>query len=471
MPRSIPTNPSVRFLQKEAKDILNTHKAGNKSCCPTLRYHFRFSRASDADILGAKLTLQEVQHALALDYGFKSWKELKGKVEAESTTNAPPTQPDKIIAEMIRIAVKERASDVHIEPMTNDVRVRYRVDGVLYEMKPISRDEGSAVVEQIMSMCELDLGAKDRPQDGRMMLNIEGRQVDIRANVSPVIHGSVVAMRLLDKTAVSFSLDDLCMEPDQLELYKVQVHAAQGTILVVGPAGCGKTTTIYGSLMELNDTRRKIMTIEDPVEFAIEGIDQMAVRPEAGLGFEQAIRSILRQAPNVIMAGEVRSPEVANLVVQASLSGHVVFSTLHTNDCAGTFIRLINMGVEPWLVADSVRCVVAQRLVREICKDCKMEHKPELGEFASLQLTDEERDLPLYRGAGCEKCNQVGYKGRGAIYSIMPMTPAVARQVEQKETEAIESAARAEGWTSLREAAIRKMFRGETTAEEVLKFT
>jgi type II secretory ATPase GspE/PulE/Tfp pilus assembly ATPase PilB-like protein len=322
-----------------------------------------------------------------------------------------------------------------------------------------------------MRMCKLDTNQRDLPQDGRMMLEIDGWKIDIRVSVSPVIHGSAVTMRLLDRSQVELSLDRLGMEPGQRELYDRQIRAANGLIIVTGPTGCGKTTTIYATLVELNDRRRKIMTAEDPVEFALEGIDQMPIRTEAGLGFEQALRSILRQAPNIIMAGEIRDLAVANILAQCALTDHLAFSTLHTNDCPGALKRLIDIGVEPFLVTDAVRCVVAQRLVRDICEDCRSEHKPEPGEFASLQLGDEDRDRPIYRGTGCEHCRNTGYRGRGAIYSIMPMTAEVGRQVMNQDFEAIESAARADGWTTLREAGIRKMFRGETTAEEVLKFT
>ncbi len=258
MPRRLPSNPSVRFLQKEAKDLLKAHKSGDPSCCPTLRYHFRFSRASDEEILKAEVSLQETQHALSLDYGFKSWKELKSHAEAQSTPSGSNIRARDIIGEMLEIAVRDRASDVHIEPMEDDVKVRYRVDGVLYEMKPLSRDVGLAVVDQVMRDCKLDLERKALPQDGRMMISIDGRKIDIRVSVSPVIHGSVVAIRLLDRGQVSLSLDRLGMEPDQLELYEKQIHASNGVILVVGPTGCGKTTTLYASLMELNEsiTRR-----------------------------------------------------------------------------------------------------------------------------------------------------------------------------------------------------------------------
>ena len=471
MPRSLPSHPSVRFLQKEAKDLLKAHKSGAPSCCPTLRYHFRFSRATDAEILKAEVSLQEVQHALALDYGLKDWKELKACVETQSTSSTSGGQVHDIIGELIKIAVRDRASDLHIEPMNADVKVRYRIDGVLHEMPPLSRDVGLAVVDAISRMCKLDMARTHLPRDGRMMLEVQGRKIDIRVNVSPVIHGNVVAMRLLDRGMVSLSLEALGMEPDQLALYEKQINAPDGVVLVVGPTGCGKTTTLYATLTALNDQSRKIMTVEDPVEFALEGIDQMPIRPQDGLGFEQALRSVLRQAVNVIMAGEIRNVGTAQLLVQRAFTGHLAFSTLHTNDCPGTLMRLINMGVEPWLVTDAIRCVVAQRLVREICEHCKTEYRPESGAFASLQLSADDRDRPMFRGGGCERCHQTGYSGRGAIYSIMPMTSSVARQVMNKDAEAIEAAATADGWTTLREAAIRKLLRGETTVEEVIKFT
>jgi type II secretory ATPase GspE/PulE/Tfp pilus assembly ATPase PilB-like protein len=255
MPRSLPSHPSVRFLQKEAKDLLKAHKGGDSSCCPTLRYHFRFSRAADEEILKAEVSLQEVQHALALDYGLKSWKELKAHVDAQAGPITGGDRTQDLITEMVKIAVGDRASDLHVEPMSNGVKVRYRVDGVLYEMKPLPRDAGQAVVDEIMRLCKLDPDRKDLPQDGRMLVEVDGRKIDIRVSVSPMIHGTAATMRLLDRTQVSLALDRLGMEPEQLELYKTQVHAASGLVLLTGPAGCGKTTTVYASLVSLNDLR------------------------------------------------------------------------------------------------------------------------------------------------------------------------------------------------------------------------
>ena len=469
MPRSIPTNPSVRFLQKEAKDILNSHKAGKDSCCPTLRYHFRFSRSSDEEILNAKVTLQEVQHALALDYGFKSWKQLKSSVENSSPVASTTNSAGKFIQDILERGVKGRASDIHIEPMTKTVQVRSRIDGDLRETALLSREEGLPIIEEAMRLAMLDPGESNKGQDGRMMFTVDGHRIDVRVNASPVIHGHSIAMRLLDRSQIDLSLEALGMEPEQLEFYKKQITRSHGLILVSGPTGSGKTTTMYSTLKALNDRSRKIMTVEDPVELALEGIDQIAVKP--GFGFEQALRGVLRQGVNIIMAGEIRTLETAQLLVQASLTGYLVFSALHTNDGPGTLMRLSNIGIEEYLITDTVRCIVDQSLIKLVCEDCKEEHKLEDGEFNSLQLSDDDRSRPIYRGKGCDQCSQTGYKGRGAVYSMLEMTPALARQVAKKDEEAIRAAAREDGWTSLREAAIRKMFRGETTPEQVLKFT
>jgi type II secretory ATPase GspE/PulE/Tfp pilus assembly ATPase PilB-like protein len=465
MPRSLPPSPSVRFLQKEAKDLLKSHKAGDPACCPTLRYHYRFSRASDKEILAAEVSLQEVQHALALDYGFKGWSALK------AAADTPERGVGGLFQSLLRDAASGGAADLHLEPMGGGVRVRQRIDGVLHEMTQLSRDQGLAVTDEVFRVCNLDAKDKQHPQDGRMLLDVEGRAIDVRVNVTPMMGGSSVVMRLLDRELVSLRLEHLKMEPAQEDLYRKQVRAASGLILVSGPAGCGKTTTLYASLMELRDPSRKIVTIEDPVEVIFEGISQMRIRPEIGLGYEDALRTALRQAPNVIMVGEVRSLTTAQLLVQAAVSGHLAFSAMHTNDCPSTIERLINMGLEPFQIVDAVRCVVAQRLLREICPHCKSEYQLGPDEVAALQLGDTDCGRPVYRGAGCEACRQTGYKGRGPVYSIMPMTPSVARRVADRDLESIASAAREDGWTTLREAAIRKLLRGETTVEEVIKFT
>jgi type II secretory ATPase GspE/PulE/Tfp pilus assembly ATPase PilB-like protein len=465
MPRTLPQNPSVRFLQKEAKDLLKAHKSSDPSCCPTLRYHYRFSRAADEEILKAEVSLQEVQHALALDYGFKDWKAMKATAEATVPGAGELLQP------LLRDAVAVGASDLHLEPGGDGVRVRQRIDGILHEMSQLSREQGLSVTDEVFRDCHLDAKSKNHPQDGRMLLDVEGSTIDIRVNVTPMMGGSSVVMRLLNRELVSLRLEHLKMEPEQEKLYRQQVGAANGLVLVSGPAGCGKTTTLYASLMELRDPSRKIVSIEDPVEVIFEGISQMRLRPEIGLGYEDALRTALRQAPNVIMVGEVRSLTTAQLLAQAAVSGHLAFSAMHTDDCPGTIVRLINMGLEPFQIVDAVRCVVAQRLLREVCPHCRREDRLGDEAVAALGLTDTDCGLSVSRGTGCEACRQTGYKGRGAVYSIMPMTPSVARRVADKDLASIGSAAREDGWTTLREAAIRKLLRGETTVEEVLKFT
>jgi len=468
MPRSLPPNPSIVFLQKEAKDLLKKHKASDASCCPTLRYHFRFSKADDEDILNAKISLQEAQHALALDYGFRSWKEMKTEVESAHGAAPGGPKPSSLLEEIVLRAAREKASDIHIEPMTGETKVRYRVDGILHELRSLSRESGQALIREVVKASMLDGDRMDREQNGRMMIRVDGRKIDIRVNATPVIHGSVVALRLLDREQIEFSLTSIDMEAEQLERYKRQIARPNGLILFAGPTGCGKTTTLYATLSELNTEQRKIITAEDPVEFAIDGIDQIPIRADAGMGFEQAVRSALRQAPNVIMVGEVRTIGIANTLVQASLTGHLVFSTLHSNDCPGTLTRLIDMGLEPYLVTDTVTCVVSQRLVTTTCENCKTEHQFKDGEFASLQLSDEDRKRPYFRGSGCSECKQSGYRGRTAVFSILEMTPEIARAVHTKDKETIRNAARANGWTTLKEAAIKKMLSGVTTPEQVL---
>lgn len=471
MPRSIPSNPSVRFLQKEAKDLLKAHKSGDASCCSTLRYHFRFSRAGDEEILKAEVTLQEVQHALALDYGLKSWKELKKKAEAAPTVE-PGGEGDAAAGEKFRsiilAAVEDGATDVHFEPMEKNVRVRRRVDGVLYEYEPLSKSVGREVIRAGMRSAQFNMERKDLSQDGRVVLHTGDGRIDCRMSSVPGIRGPVLTLRPIDTRVPVFAVEHLDFEDDQEERYRALMNASHGVVIVTGPTGGGKTTTIYATLNELNDSSRKIVTIEDPVEWSFEGIDQIPVSKE--FGFETALRSVLRQAPNIIMAGEIRNTPVANLVMQAALTGHMVFTTLHAETAPGAYGRLMDMRIEPFLIKDAVRGVLAQRLVRKLCPDCREEYEPTADELKSLGIANDGKSK-LWRAVGCEACKQRGYRGRLGVFSLLETNDRVSEAIMSRNTMAIEDAAKATGWLSLREVAIKKMLRGATSLAEVLKMT
>lgn len=471
MPRKLPSSPSLRFLQKEAKDLLKAHKDGDPSCCPTLRYHFRFSRSVDDEILKADISLQEVQHALALDYGFKSWKDLKSAVEshlpADSTDNGN-AKARKIFESIILAAVEDNATDVHFEPDGEKIRIRRRVDGVLYECDPLNEPLAGDVIAEGMRAAQLDLENLHFPQDGRYVLHTDDGRVDCRMSTVPGARGTVMAVRPIDIRKPVFELNRLASEGDQEERYRTLISQSHGIVIVTGPTGSGKTTTLYATLCELNEPSRKIVTIEDPVEYTFTGIDQIPVRKD--FGFEAALRSVLRQAPNVIMAGEIRSLETVNLLAQAALTGHQVFTTLHADTAPGAYIRLLDMGMAPFLVKDTVRGVLGQRLVRRLCPECKEEYAPDETEIAQLGPAGAECKT-LCRAVGCKSCKQRGYNGRIAVFSLLEMNDKIGEAILSKNSSAIENAAKASGWQSLREVAMRKVLRGETTLNEIAMFT
>ncbi|RKY14444.1 MAG: pilus assembly protein PilB, partial [Planctomycetota bacterium] len=320
-------------------------------------------------------------------------------------------------------AIKDRASDIHLEPFEDRFRVRYRVDGVLYEMTPPPLHLAPALISRVKVMANLDIAETRVPQDGRIELNIAGRPIDLRVSTLPTAFGESVVMRVLDRANVNLELDQLGLRPAEIEVVKQLVDRPHGIILVTGPTGSGKTTTLYSALNYANSPEIKILTAEDPVEYDLEGIVQVPVNEEIGVTFASLLRSFLRQDPDKILVGEVRDLETAEIAIQASLTGHVVFSTLHTNDAPSAIIRMLDLGVEPFLLAATLEAVIAQRLVRKICTNCRVEYEPSEEELLELELRPEEVEgKKFYYGRGCEQCNGIGYKGRTAIFEIMLMT-------------------------------------------------
>ncbi len=370
-------------------------------------------------------------------------------------------------------AVKDRASDVHLEPFERELQVRYRIDGILYSVLTPPKALHAPMTSRVKVMAGLDIAEKRLPQDGRIRLKIAGKDIDIRVSVLPTAFGERVVMRLLDKSAVLLDLEELGLGGDRLELFKRLIRKPHGILLVTGPTGSGKTTTLYAALSRINSPDINIITVEDPIEYQLRGIGQLQVSPRIDLTFATGLRSILRQDPDVIMVGEIRDAETAEIAIQASLTGHLVFSTLHTNDAAGAVTRLVEMGIEPFLVSSSVLAIVAQRLVRVLCRGCREAYQPPPEGLADLGITP--ADLPggvLYRPVGCPQCMSTGYRGRSGIYELLPVDEGVRDLVMRgADSNAIKEAARRAGMVTLREDGVRKVVAGLTSAEEVLRVT
>jgi general secretion pathway protein E len=374
----------------------------------------------------------------------------------------------RLLNALLRQAVKERASDIHIEPFEKEIEVRLRVDGVLRKVLAPPKIVQEALISRVKIMAGLDIAEKRLPQDGRIRLLLGGRDIDVRVSVVPTIHGERAVLRLLDRKGGLIGLEALGMEPDTGAAFEELLSRPNGIILVTGPTGSGKTTTLYSALKRIFTEEKNIITVEDPVEYELKGIGQIQVNPKVGLTFASGLRSIVRQDPDVIMVGEIRDLETAQIATQASLTGHLVLSTLHTNDSASAIARLLDIGVEPFLVASSLIGVLAQRLVRTNCPHCSAPYRPNGPDslFREFSLSPER----LSRGKGCPKCNHTGYLGRAGIFELMAVGPAIRRLIaERADAGRIGEAALSEGMRSLREDGLLKAMRGLTTPEEVLR--
>ncbi len=370
-------------------------------------------------------------------------------------------------------AIKARASDIHFEPFEREFKVRYRVDGVLYEMTPPPKHLALPITSRIKVMANLDISERRLPQDGRIDLVVGGNPVDLRVSTLPTIFGESVVMRVLDRSIISLDLEEVGFSEAELESFRKLIKRPHGIVLVTGPTGSGKTTTLYSALNELNSVEVKIITTEDPVEYEIEGLIQIPINPDIGVTFASCLRSILRHDPDIILVGEIRDLETAEIAIEASLTGHLVFSTLHTNDAPTAITRLIDLGVEPFLISATLEAVIAQRLVRKICPRCKTPYTPTPEMLMELGLKpDEVEGRQFYYGKGCEFCNHTGYKGRTAIFETMMMNRELRELVAaSKPTEIIRAKALEYGMHTLREAGIIKIFDGVTTIEEVVRET
>jgi general secretion pathway protein E len=383
----------------------------------------------------------------------------------------------RLINSVLFRAAKERASDIHIEPMERELLVRFRVDGVLQEIiKPPKRYQ-NAIVGRVKIMGQLNIAEKRLPQDGRIRIKLAGRDIDIRLSTIPTTYGERIVMRLLDKNTTLLDLTELGMDARMLEQMEHVIRRPHGIVLVTGPTGSGKTTTLYGALSRINTPDLNILTVEDPVEYQLKGIGQMAISPKIGLSFAQGLRAFLRQDPDVIMVGEIRDKETAEIAIQASLTGHLVFSTVHTNDAASAVTRLVDMGVEPFLVASSLTGILAQRLVRRVCPDCRVQYTPTEEEVRELGMTRTEFIArhgveKIYKATGCPSCSQNGYRGRTGIYELLLVDDSI-RQLALKNVDSstIKKAAISHGMRTLLDDGARKIAMGETTIAEVLSIT
>ena len=442
------------------------------------------------DVRGAVSNLPDVEEAIGRHYADKedSIEDVIGQIEekhpgngSESTAydigsedelvNSAPIR--KLLNMVMLLAIRDQASDIHFEPFEDEFKIRVKADGVLYEMVPPPRHLANAIVSRIKIMANLDIAERRLPQDGRIELTVGGNSVDLRVSVLPTMFGESVVMRVLDRTVVQLDLNKIGMDAHTLTRFRQCLHAPNGIVLVTGPTGSGKTTTLYSALNELNDVETKIITTEDPVEYEIEGLVQIPVNPDIEVTFATVLRAILRHDPDVILVGEIRDHETAETAIQSALTGHLVFSTLHTNDAPSTITRLRDMGVAPFMITATVEAILAQRLVRRICSECRTEFEPSDELLMELQLPiAQARQYRFYYGKGCSRCNNSGYKGRVGLYELMNVTDDIRDLIAANApTDELRNVARSQGMTTLREAGLKLIFDGVTTIDEIVRET
>jgi type II secretory ATPase GspE/PulE/Tfp pilus assembly ATPase PilB-like protein len=390
------------------------------------------------------------------------------------TTDDPEASVVKFVNQVIREAIVERATDIHVEPLENDLRIRYRIDGILHEVAvpPQLRVLQSAIISRLKVMAHMDIAERRLPQDGRINLTTQAGFIDVRVSTIPTVNGESISLRLLSRSeTLAFGLDRLDMSPEQVTLVKRLLLQPNGILLVTGPTGSGKSTSLYSFLTTINQPSRRIITVEEPVEYRLPGVSQIDVKPEIGLTFANGLRAILRQDPNIVMVGEIRDFETAEIAIRAAMTGHLVFSTLHTNDAVSGITRLLDMGIEPFLLASVVRAFIAQRLVRTICPDCKEETSYDVDYLREIGAPSSP-ETKFYHGRGCDHCRQTGYRGRSAIYEVCMVTEPLRRLVVRKATGSeLKARAGIDGMITLRQDGWRRVLKGQTTVEEVVRVT
>ena len=430
--------------------------------------------------LKGKVTLciapeSQIQRAIDRLYGATGSQGRAASIETrpgDASGTEEDTEAVQLINDIILQAAREEASDIHIEPLEHHVRIRIRVDGILKVIRQLPKEIHPSLVSRIKVMSGMDIGERRKPQDGRFDMGVAGKEIDFRCSCMPTSKGEKIVMRLLDKSSIRLSLLDLGLEPGQKKVLEQAIRRPYGMVLVTGPTGSGKTTTLYACLQTINSIEKNIVTVEDPVEYELEGVSQVQVNPKADLTFANALRSILRQDPDVVMIGEIRDVETADIAIQASLTGHLVLSTLHTNTAAGAVARLIDMEIQPFLIASSLVVSLAQRLVRRLCPECREEFDPPQELRDELRLDRLGPDAHFFRARGCPKCGGVGYKGRVAIFEVLEVDKDIDTLIIKKASSGtIFERAKETGMLSLREAGLRKAASGITTLEEVVRVT
>ena len=395
-------------------------------------------------------------------------------IDLDELKELSESNPVKKLLNLVLLqAIRDKASDIHFEPFENEYKMRYRIDGVLYEMVPPPKYIAAALSSRIKVMANLDIAERRLPQDGRISLTVENNPIDLRVSVLPTMFGESVVLRVLDRSQAMFDLAALGLRPDDHETLRQLIHKPNGIIIVTGPTGCGKTTTLYSALHELNDIRTKIITTEDPIEYDIDGIIQVQMKPSIGLKFARCLRHILRQDPDIILVGEIRDLETAEIAAQSSLTGHIVFTTLHTTDAPSSIARLLDLGVEPFLLTATIEGIVSQRLVRKICENCKTAFEPSEAQLMELQLTpDDIKGKKFYYGRGCSKCNSTGYRGRIGVFEIMVFNDEIRDLIMNRASTAVlRSAGQKGGMRLLRDNGLEVIYDGITTIDEIVKET
>ncbi len=462
-------------------DASSLHVAFTDPLNPQLLEDLRF--ALGRDVVPVVARRSQVQDLIDKNYGVGSpsiediFGQLglsSGALDAKSLEKEANSAPIvKFVDLVMQQAIKERASDIHFEPFEREFKIRYRVDGALYEMAPPPVQMANSVISRIKVMANMNIAERRVPQDGRIMTSVGGKPVDMRVSSLPTQHGESVVLRVLDRSSVNLNLEQLGMPPYLFDYIVETIQKPNGIFIVTGPTGAGKTTTLYAALRRINTIDCKLLTAEDPVEYELDGIMQVPINEGVGLTFARALRAFLRQDPDRIMVGEMRDLETAQIAIQASLTGHLVLSTLHTNDSAGAVTRLVDMGVEPFMVAATLEGVLAQRLLRTICKSCRVPYEPSLSILNQLNLSSSDLGgKNFFTGGGCPVCNSTGYKGRKGLYELLDVTDPLRDLITSKApTLVLRQKAIELGMVSLREDGLRNIYDGETTIEEVLKYT
>ena len=465
----IPVEKEGNQLTVAMVDPLNIYAIDDVNIATSLNVKPALALRSHIQVALDKYYSNESAEKAAEDFAKEARFDQISEIEEEilnEVSNAPVV---RLVDSIVQHAVRANASDIHIEPYEKNIRIRFRIDGELQEIMTSSKTTHSAIVTRIKIISKMDIAEKRIPQDGRVEMRIDNKDIDLRISVLPTVYGEKIVIRILDRSSTILTKSQLGFSEKNIDMFDKIIQSPNGIILVTGPTGSGKTTTLYAVLRELNKINRNIITVEDPVEYRLDGVNQVQVNVKAGLTFANGLRSILRQDPDIIMIGEIRDTETAEIAVRAAITGHLVLSTMHTNDSASTVSRLTDMGVEPYLVSSSVVGIVAQRLVKKICTNCKVEYQASQTEIELLDL--QENDM-LYKGEGCSVCSNTGYKGRTAIHEVMLMTREIREMVDLRESiDTLRSTASKYGTITLKDSCSELVRKGVTAKDEMLKVT